>query len=181
MKLQSSKIISIEKIGIKKSYDLETPKYHNFFLENGILSHNSTLAVQISNKVYRSKVRVNNTYVFKPIEDLIYKQTDFLEAVLKRWRDTFIIDEAINVVFNRDFYNDNQKKIIKGLNMNRDHYNLIILCVPSFANMDTQIKQLCKMRITVVKRGYAITSMMRLRLPCVSALKIASGATPDKR
>ena len=36
-----SKIKSIKKIGEMQTYDLHTPKYHNFLLENGILSHNS--------------------------------------------------------------------------------------------------------------------------------------------
>ena len=37
-----SKIKSIKKIGEIETYDLQTPKYHNFFLDSGILSHNST-------------------------------------------------------------------------------------------------------------------------------------------
>lgn len=39
--LKYKKIIKIEKIGIKKCYDLEVPKYHNFILGNNILSSNS--------------------------------------------------------------------------------------------------------------------------------------------
>jgi hypothetical protein len=39
--MYSAKIKSIKKIGIAETYDLHTPKYHNFFLDNGILSHNS--------------------------------------------------------------------------------------------------------------------------------------------
>jgi DNA-binding CsgD family transcriptional regulator len=36
-----SKIKSIKKIGIVKTYDINTPTYENFILDNGILSHNS--------------------------------------------------------------------------------------------------------------------------------------------
>ena len=36
-----SKIKSIKKVGIKKTYDLRVPGNDNFFLSNGILSHNS--------------------------------------------------------------------------------------------------------------------------------------------
>jgi len=46
--LQFSKIKSIKKHSSQKGYDLHTPKYHNFFLGNGILSHNSVLAQQIA-------------------------------------------------------------------------------------------------------------------------------------
>jgi len=39
--MKYSKIKSIKKIGIGITYDLEVPKYNNFYLSNGILSHNS--------------------------------------------------------------------------------------------------------------------------------------------
>ncbi len=45
--LESSKIKSIKLHSRCKGYDLHTPKYNNFFLSNGILSHNSFLAAQI--------------------------------------------------------------------------------------------------------------------------------------
>jgi len=40
--MYTTKIKSIKKIGEIETYDLQTPNYHNFFLDNGILSHNST-------------------------------------------------------------------------------------------------------------------------------------------
>jgi len=42
------------------------------------------------------------------------------------------------------------------INMNRDHCNFFIACVPQFQTLDSQIKNLCKIRITVVRRGLAI-------------------------
>jgi len=36
-----TKIKSIKSIGVHHVYDLNTPKHHNFILDNGILSHNS--------------------------------------------------------------------------------------------------------------------------------------------
>lgn len=41
-----SKIKSIKKVGKVQTYDLHTPKYHNFLLDNGILSHNSAKSEQ---------------------------------------------------------------------------------------------------------------------------------------
>lgn len=38
-----TKIKSIKSIGIKKCFDITTPEYHNFFLDNGVLSHNCAL------------------------------------------------------------------------------------------------------------------------------------------
>ena len=46
--LQFSKIKSIKKHSTAKGYDLHTPEYNNFFLGDGILSHNSVLAQQIA-------------------------------------------------------------------------------------------------------------------------------------
>jgi len=40
--------------------------------------------------------------------------------------------------------------------MNRDHENLFIGCVPQFQTLDNQIKNLCKIRFTVVRRGLAV-------------------------
>lgn len=39
--MYATKIKSIKKVGEVQTYDLHTPKYHNFLLNNGILSHNS--------------------------------------------------------------------------------------------------------------------------------------------
>lgn len=39
--MHTQRIKSIKHIGKRHTYDLHTPKYHNFFLANGILSHNS--------------------------------------------------------------------------------------------------------------------------------------------
>lgn len=39
--MPSAIIKSIKKLGAIETYDINTPKYHNFFISNGILSHNS--------------------------------------------------------------------------------------------------------------------------------------------
>jgi len=98
----------------------------------------------------------NKEYIFRPKRDILFTQNDVLDAINKRWHDSFLCDEMINVTFNRDFFSDKQKKIIKAINMNRDHRNLIVACVPQFATLDHQIKNLCRLRITVVKRGISI-------------------------
>jgi hypothetical protein len=40
MQFKKAKIKSIKKIGVRDCYDITIPKYHNFFLANGILTHN---------------------------------------------------------------------------------------------------------------------------------------------
>jgi KaiC/GvpD/RAD55 family RecA-like ATPase len=100
-------------------------------------------------------LKSNREYRFYPKKALIYTQ-DELQNALASWHNISIPDELINVAFNRDFYSDKQKDIIKMINMFRDHENLTIACVPSFQNIDNQIKNLTKMKITVKKRGLAI-------------------------
>lgn len=101
------------------------------------------------------KFKENRAYYFHPRKALIYTQ-DELQRALASWNSISIPDEMINITFNRDFYSEKQKDIIKMLNMFRDHENLTVACVPQFQNLDNQIKNLCKMKITVKKRGLAI-------------------------
>ena len=101
------------------------------------------------------KLKENEAYKFSPRKCLIYSQDD-MQKSLTSWNSISIPDELINMTFNRDFYSEKQKDIIKIINMFRDHENLTISCVPAFQNIDTQIKNLTKMKITVKKRGIAI-------------------------
>jgi hypothetical protein len=86
----------------------------------------------------------------------MYKREEIIDAFNDRWHSSFIADEMINVAFNREFWSDDQKNLIKLMNMNRDHCNLFIACVPQFQTLDNQIKNLCKIRITVARRGLAV-------------------------
>ena len=116
----------------------------------------STLAIHLSRGVAREmKRRGVKDYKFNWRGSLIYTRKE-TKAFLQKWRVNGIADEMINVAFNRDFYNEDQKDIIKQLNMNRDHCNFFQQCVPQFQVLDNQIKNLCKIRITVVRRGVAI-------------------------
>jgi hypothetical protein len=116
----------------------------------------STLAWNLAKRVKREmKKRGIDKYNFKANRDLLYTQKEVMKF-LNDWYRTAIADEYINVVFNRDFYSTNQKDIIKMMNMNRDHCNCLIACVPSFKTLDSQVKNMISMRITVVRRGLAI-------------------------
>jgi len=101
------------------------------------------------------KLKEGKKYKFYPAKALIYTQDELLKS-LTSWQEISIPDELVNMAFNRDFYSQKQKDIIKILNMYRDHENLTIACVPSFQVIDNQIKNLTKMKITVKRRGVAI-------------------------
>lgn len=116
----------------------------------------STLAWHLAYGVRREmKRRGLDGYKFLAKRDLLYKRENVIRF-FRKWQKTGIADEMINVSFNRDFYNEDQKDLIKIINMNRDHNNLFLACVPQFQTLDSQIKNLCKIRITVIRRGMAV-------------------------
>jgi len=116
----------------------------------------STLAIQLTRGVAREFKKLGSKdYKFNWDRCLIYTKKE-TKQFWHKWRCLGIADEMINVTFNRDFYDEEQKDIIKMINMNRDHLNLFIACVPQFQTLDAQIKNLCKIRITVVRRGLAV-------------------------
>jgi len=117
----------------------------------------SSLAIQVAKKISNEfkKAGQSDLYKFNMRNSLIYTKKETLGFFHKR-RVNGIADEMINVTFNRDFYNEDQKNIIKMINMNRDHCNLFIACVPQFQTLDAQIKNLCKIRITITRRGLAL-------------------------
>lgn len=100
-------------------------------------------------------LKEKRAYRFLPNHCILYTRKEVLRF-FHRWNAIGMADEMINVSFNRDFYNEEQKDLIKMINMNRDHSNLFIACVPQFQNLDSQIKGLSKVRLTVVRRGIAI-------------------------
>lgn len=107
----------------------------------------STLGWQIARRVHSH---------FKPNEDLCYSRKEVIRQLQKNQRGVILADEMINVGFKRDFYESDQKVLIKGLNMFRDSFNIFIGCIPSFQNLDAQLKDLCKIRISVERRGLAV-------------------------
>ena len=107
----------------------------------------STLAYKISTRLKCG---------FAPNRDIHYSRDEVLKALAGQKERVIFADEMINVSFNRDFYESDQKILIKALNMYRDSKNIFIGCVPKFVTLDKQVQNLCKLKITVVRRGIAI-------------------------
>lgn len=119
----------------------------------------STLGFRLMLLVKREmKKRKVKGYQFVPKYDILYSRQEVLRY-FNKWQHSGLADEMINVTFNRDFYNEDQKDIIKMINMNRDHNNFFIACVPQFKVLDSQIKNLASMKLTVVRRGISIMHM----------------------
>lgn len=92
---------------------------------------------------------------FNPYKDIHYKRENVLKALATLKLSCIFGDEMINVAFNRDFYENEQKEILKALNMYRDSCNVFIGCVPQFSTLDNQFKNIIKIKITVRRRGLA--------------------------
>lgn len=119
----------------------------------------STLGWKILKKVRaKMKKRGIDGYKWSPKRDIIYQRKKAI-SFFNKWKHSALLDEMINVSFNRDFYQEEQKDFIKIINMNRDHNNLCIACVPQFKTLDSQIKNLTAIRIQVERRGIAIIHM----------------------
>jgi len=93
---------------------------------------------------------------FKPKRDLVYTRTETLKHLATKKGGAIFSDEMINVAYNRDFYENEQKTLLKALNMYRDSCNVFVGCIPKFVELDKQIQRLCKIRITIVRRGVAL-------------------------
>ncbi len=91
------KVKSIKKVGIGNTFDLHVPKYNNFFIDNGILSHNSgkswklTAMVQLYNSRFNYKIfdigagkRKENTFwCFPSNEEKLWKRFENIVGDMK--------------------------------------------------------------------------------------------------
>lgn len=105
---------------------------------------------------YKISSRLNIPTKFNPKRDILYKRDEVIKHIANKKGGVIFADEMINVAHNRDFYIEDQKILVKALNMYRDSRNVFIGCIPTFATIDNQIKDLCVIRITVVRRGVAL-------------------------
>lgn len=119
------------------------------FIEGNRGLGKSTLAYKVANGL-------DVDIPFKPKRDIVYSREDVLRHLATKKKGIIFGDELINVAYNRDFFETDQKTLLKALNMYRDSCNVFIGCVPRFSDLDTQLQRLCKIKITVVRRGLAI-------------------------
>jgi hypothetical protein len=156
----------------------------------------STLAWHIARKVAKLMRQIidatggenspyKDFYEFRPIMQLrspmkfryIEYKRDGILKFFDNWHRTCIGDEMVTSAFNRDFWNEEQKNLIKVMNMNRDHCNLFMMCVPQFQVLDNQIKNLTKIRITILRRGLAV---MQSPNPTIYSKDIWDSAVNEK-
>lgn len=109
----------------------------------------STLAYKILNKL-------DVEHPFKPRKDIVYSREDTLSHLANKKNGCIFSDEMINVAYKRDFYEQDQKELLKAFDMYRDSRNIFIGCIPKFIDLDVKIQKVCKMKISVIRRGFAL-------------------------
>jgi hypothetical protein len=94
-------------------------------------------------------------YRFVMKKHIIYTRERIIRF-FDKWNGIGVGDEFVLSGFNRDFFNEEQKDLIKIINCNRDHCNIFLGAIPSFSNIDNQVRALTKLRLTVLRRGLAL-------------------------
>jgi len=105
--------------------------------------------------VLGKKLNARGIVKFNPRTNLVYAREDSIKALANDKHSFILNDEMINVAYNRDFYEQDQKVLIKALNNYRDSCNVFCGCVPKFIDLDKQMQKLCEMRVQIHRRGLA--------------------------
>jgi len=140
--MYSSKIKSIKKLDKMQTYDLHTPKYHNFLLGNGILSHNSGktyFGMAMGEEVARQ------TKVPFTIDNIVFTLKELMSLVnsgrLKKG-SVILFDEPQISISNREFQS-RANKIFNYLLTTFRHKNFILLfCTPFEDLLDKTARKL---------------------------------------
>ena len=120
--MYTSKIKTIRKIGEVETYDLHTPKYHNFFLDSGIVSHNSgksycalSMAKQLDKRFTMDNV------VFTPEELMNLVESDKLK------KGSVIVWDEAGVGISHRSWQSQTNKLINYLLQTFRHRNFILI------------------------------------------------------
>jgi len=112
-----------------------------------------------STLAYKLLTGLNIEIPFRPIRDIVYSRDDTLKHLANKINGCIFSDEMINVAYRRDHYVEDQKELLKAFDMYRDSRNVFVGCIPKFVDLDSKLQMLCKIRITVVRRGIALIQM----------------------
>lgn len=89
--------------------------------------------------------------------NLIYSRSELMEKIETFPPSAFIIDEAINVLYKREWNKGGQKEMIKLLNICRSKGHMLIFIQPNFEDMDKDIRnKRLRLWVDVIKRGVGV-------------------------
>ena len=93
---------------------------------------------------------------FKPWSNLVYSRKDVMKLLEDSQYGCIFDDEAIRTGYKRNFYDQDQKLLIQMVNMYRDNFNIYGLAVPNFYSLDKDLRDLVKIHIHILERGFAV-------------------------
>lgn len=86
----------------------------------------------------------------------IYSRKELIEKIEAYPPSAFVVDEAINVLYKREWNKSSQKELVKVMNICRSKKHMIIFVQPNFTDMDKDIRnERLRLWVFVIKRGIA--------------------------
>ena len=151
--MHTIKIKSIKRLGIGQTYDLKVYPLRNFFLSNGILSHNSgksTIAFQIAK------------YIDKDfnLSRVVFNADDFKEAIFRAKKGQVIVyDEAFTGLSSRASLSGINRYLVSLMMQMRQKNLCVLVVLPTFFLLDKYValfrtKALIHVYETGGRRGY---------------------------
>eukprot|EP00919_Chromeraceae_sp_WS-2016_P011602 GHVR01027083.1.p1 GENE.GHVR01027083.1~~GHVR01027083.1.p1 ORF type:complete len:281 (-),score=-1.74 GHVR01027083.1:174-1016(-) len=92
---------------------------------------------------------------------LIYSKKTLLEKISKEKEQFIDVDEAINVVFKREFYEHNQISILQDLDTYRSNHNCITFLIPDFWDLDSKLLNSSLIKIWIYIKRWGEAYIMR--------------------
>lgn len=93
---------------------------------------------------------------FKAWKHQVYSRNEVMKLMEGFKFGCIFDDEAIRTGYKRNFFDADQKLLIQMLNMYRDNFNIYLLCVPNFYNLDKDLRDLVKIHIHIIERGFGV-------------------------
>src|SRR6056297_478597 len=93
---------------------------------------------------------------FDPWKQQVYSRDEVIKLLEGQHKGIIFDDEAIASGYKREFHNVSQQKLIKMLNMYRDHFNIFCMAIPNFYSLDKDIRDAMKFHIHIIERGKAV-------------------------
>ncbi len=93
---------------------------------------------------------------FRPWKHQVYSRNDVMRLLEGFKFGCIFDDEAIRTGYKRNFFDQDQKLLIQMINMYRDNFNIYGLAVPNFYNLDKDLRDLCKIHIHMIERGFGV-------------------------
>lgn len=95
----------------------------------------------------------------------IYDRKELINKIENFRPSAFVLDEAINLIYKRDWNTSGQKELIKVLNICRSKRHLLIFVQPAFSDLDKDVRRYrLRMWIYCVTRGVGIAFIPEISL-----------------